>query len=85
MTVKGKLLGALAVTVGLTVGRPSDARAQEWSCNQEGQCSHIAYCWGDYANGFCYIQCYVESPGGCGGLPGTCYEPAGSADCGRPV
>ena len=85
MSLQGTLLGALAVAIGLTVGQPRDVGAAEWDCNYGGLCTYVAGCWGDWAQGFCYLQCYVEDPGGCGGNPGTCYVPAGTADCGRPT
>ena len=83
MSWRTKSLGIVALAICLWVGPAREAAADQFDClhNGDNGCSFSAGCNGDYAEGLCVIQCYIDHPG-CG--QPDCSEVAGSAGCGDP-
>jgi hypothetical protein len=86
MTPVRKLLAVIVVAGALFAGTPSRGEAQQaWDCYNNGQCSYIAACWGEYAwEPPCSVVCWIEVPS-CPPFGVPCYEQAGSAECGNPI
>ena len=78
-----RIIGILAV---LWLGPAPDTQAETFTCWNNGGCQYWASCNGDYATGFCSIQCYQWSV--CFDeyqQPYDCLIEGGAAGCGNPV